>query len=146
MRVALTLALAVVLGVGCTTAGPERGAVHGEVPTCEPGFTAPEGFRQTDSLQDPYPDHIGIRLSFRDETGKELHYFAGIPGEFGEGLPVRGTVTAAGEIAGTLQGSADVWVLTWRAPGLCGVRAVLGSGFTRRGFVDTLREAAIIPV
>ncbi len=115
------------------------------VPTCEPGFATPEGFHRTETFEDPYVDHVGIRLGFATDDGRELHAFVGIPGEFGEGLPVAGSIEAAGGLEGTLQGSGTTWVVTWRAPGPCGIHAVLGSGFTRQGFVDTLERAGIVP-
>ena len=116
------------------------------VPTCEPGFTTPQGFRATERFEDPYADHVGIRLGFVSDEGRELHYFAGIPGEFGEGLPGVDSIVVAERLEGPLQGSGDTWVLSWRAPGPCGVRAVLGSGFTRRSFLETLERTGIIPV
>lgn len=136
--------------VTAVLAGCGREAPHGHSPTegetrCEAGFTTPEGFEPTETLEDPYPDHVGIRLGFRSDDGRELHYFAGIPGEFGEGLPDAGRVEVALGLDGPLQGSDRVWVLSWRAPGPCGVRAVLGSGFTRTEFIETLERAAIVP-
>lgn len=112
---------------------------------CEPGFATPDGFTRTEAFQDPYGDHVGIRLGFVSEDGRELHAFVGIPGEFGEGLPPVASIEAAGGIEGSLQGSGTTWVLSWRAPGPCGVRAILGSSFTRQGFVDTLERAGIVP-
>lgn len=129
----------------CAPDGDEAGGIDDAVETCEPGFSTPEGFRPTESFEDPYADHVGIRLGFVSDDGRELHYFAGIPGEFGEGLPVVSTVEAASGVEGPLQGSGTTWVLSWRAPGPCGVRAVLGSGFSQASFVRTLEDAGIIP-
>jgi hypothetical protein len=138
------MACLAILGAAC---GARAAPGHDEgPPTCEPGFSTPEGFRQTERFEDPYVDHVGIRLGFVNEEGTEIHYFAGIPGEFGEGLPVSGSVEVAAGLEGPLQGSGRTWVLSWRAPGPCGVRAVLGSGFTRRSFLDTLGRAGIVPV
>ena len=131
-------------GCGGSSAGHDEGEEHGP-PVCEPGFTTPAGFRQTEAFEDPYDDHVGIRLGFVDGQGRELHYFAGIPGEFGEGLPVVATVEAAGGIEGPLQGSDETWVLTWTTPGPCGARAVLGNAFARGEFLQTLEDAGIVP-
>jgi hypothetical protein len=139
---ALVLAGALV-APACTSSG--GGDDHEEIPTCEAGFSTPAGFRATESFQDPYPDHVGIRLGFVDDGGRELHYFAGIPGEFGEGLPVARTVEVALGVDGTLQGKGQTWVLSWRAPGPCGQRAALGTGFSRRAFLETLRGSGAIP-
>lgn len=138
----------VVLGVLTVACGGADAHVHEEAegpPVCEPGFSVPMGFRQTEVFEEPHEDHVGIRLGFVSDDGLELHYFAGIPGEFGEGLPTVGTVPAAGGIEGALQGRGSTWVLSWRAPGPCGTRAVLGSGFSRDGFVRTLEDAGIVP-
>lgn len=134
------------LAVACGgEASPDDETSPDQERTCEAGFTTPEGFRQTESFRDPYPDHVGIRLGFIADDGREFHYFAGIPGEFGEGLPSVGVVTVAQGLEGPLQGADGTWVLSWRAPGPCGVRAVLGTGFTRSSFLRTLERAAIIP-
>ena len=137
--------LAVAVTACAGSSDPSEGSPHDDIPTCEPGFATPHGFRQTEVFEDPYVDHVGIRLGFTSDDGRELHFFAGIPGEFGEGLPVAGSVEAAGGIEGSLQGSATTWVLTWRAPGPCGIRAVLGSGFAKSAFLDTLERAGIVP-
>lgn len=143
------LVVAVLLAAVATACGggssPHDESHSEEEPTCEAGFATPEGFRQTERFRDPYPDHVGIRLGFVSEDGRELHYFAGIPGEFGEGLPAAGSVSVAVGLDGTLQGSKDTWVLSWQAPGPCGVRAVLGTGFARSEFLQTLERAAIVP-
>jgi hypothetical protein len=140
----------VVLSIVAGACAPSNAAhTEGEgedrIPTCEAGFTTPSGFRATGTLEDPYDDHVGIRLDLADDARRELHYFAGIPGEFGEGLPSVGEIAVALDLEGALQGGEGTWVLSWRAPGPCGVRAVLGSGFARAEFLDTLVRAGIIP-
>ena len=139
------LAAAIVVGACASGRSADAERDDDAVPTCEAGFSTPAGFHPTGSLEDPYADHVGIRLDFADDENRELHYFAGIPGEFGEGLPSAGTVPVAADLEGVLQGSEGTWVLTWRGPGPCGVRAVLGSGFDRAGFLETLERAGIIP-
>jgi len=143
-RSAALVAAGALLVAGCGGASDDHGLDDTPV-VCEPGFGTPEGFRATESLQDPYEDHVGIRLGFVDDAGREIHYFAGIPGEFGEGLPVVDTVPAAGGIQGPLQGRDPTWVLTWRAPGPCGVRAIIGNGFTQGDFLETLARAGMVP-
>ncbi len=148
LRAAAALLVLAALGAtGCTrqAADADDRPDGPSVPTCEPGFSTPAGFERTESHRDPYEDHVGIRLGFVAQDGREIHYLAGIPGEFGEGLPVVGSVEAADGVTGTLQGRDDTWVLTWRGPGPCGVRAVIGYPFTRRAFLDTLERAGVIP-
>ncbi len=142
-RIAVTL-LAVVVSAACSGGGPTRGRPEGPA-RCEAAFEAPPGFRVVGSLEDPYPDRVGIRVGLASTDGREIHYFAGIPGEFGEGLPVAGSVEAATGIQAVLRGTGRTWVLSWETPGPCGRRAVLGNGFGRRGFLGTLREAGVIP-
>ncbi|HSD49204.1 MAG TPA: hypothetical protein VLE71_05170 [Actinomycetota bacterium] len=133
------------LATACAGEASSHDEASPQAQPCEAGFTTPEGFRQTERFHDPYPDHVGIRLGFMsDDGGRELHYFAGIPGEFGEGLPLAGTIVVAQGLEGPLQGSKGTWVLSWQAPGPCGVRAVLGTGFTRSSFLHTLERAAIV--
>jgi hypothetical protein len=113
--------------------------------TCEVRFVTPEGFEPTETFEEPYSDRVGVRLGFRDDEGRELHVFAGIPGEFGEGLPDAGTIRLASGGAGRLAGGAhQVWILSWEEGGACDPRVVLGNGFDRRGFLELLRRAGIV--
>ncbi|HET7929394.1 MAG TPA: hypothetical protein VFM40_07570 [Actinomycetota bacterium] len=116
----------------------------GQPSVCEVSFVTPPGFERTDTFEERYPDRIGLRVGFRDESGRELHAFAGIPGEFGEGLPEAGTVELVGGRTGRLAGGPHrVWVLTWDEGGLCDPRAVLGRGFDQREFLDLLALAGV---
>jgi hypothetical protein len=116
-----------------------------EIVTCEPGFSQIAGFEQTKRSEDPYVDHVGIRLDLEDADHHEIHYFAGIPGEFGEGLPANEQVTVAVGLQASLLGQDTTWVLAWDASGPCGRRAVLGQGLTHDEFLETIRSAGIIP-
>ena len=137
------------IATGACGRGPERGAgvttTPEETVTCEPGFSAIAGFEQTKSSEDPYVDHVGIRLDFNDADNRQIHYFAGIPGEFGEGLPASEQVTVAVGLQASLLGQNTTWVLAWDAGGPCGPRAVLGDGLTHDEFLETIRSAGIIP-
>jgi hypothetical protein len=112
---------------------------------CGVRFAAPGGFDPLEPFEEEYPDHVGVRLGFRDQRGREFHVFAGIPGEFGEGLPAAGSVELTQGRSGNLAGRARVWVLTWEEGGLCDPRAVLGNGFTRETFHAALADAGLAP-
>lgn len=113
--------------------------------TCEVNFVTPPGFERTDTFEESYPDRVGVRLGFRDREGRELHAFAGIPGEFGEGLPDAGTVRlATGRTALLAGGVHEVWVLVWDEGGICDPRVVLGRGFDRSGFLELLERAGVV--
>lgn len=116
-----------------------------ERPVCEVGFSPPSGFEPLETFREEYSDHIGLRVGFRDERRRELHAFAGIPGEFGEGLSIEATVELADGGSGWLLGEGAVWVLTWREGGVCDPRAVLGNGFDPTAFESVLQEAGILP-
>jgi hypothetical protein len=115
----------------------------GQVRECEVVVQAPAGFRALETFREEYPDHVGVRLGFRDQQGRELHVFAGIPGEFGEGLTAAGDVELAPGRTGLLTGSERVWVVEWNEGGVCDPRAALGNGFGREGFLNVLEEAGI---
>ena len=122
---------------------PEAGPTSPLV--CDARFVPPAGFEPTETFKEKYPDRIGVRLGYADEDGRELHAFAGIPGEFGEGLPDAGTVKLAGGGSGRLSGGPnEVWVVSWDEGGLCDPRAVLGSGFDRRAFLAVLEGAGLV--
>ncbi|MEW6059830.1 MAG: hypothetical protein AB1551_06785 [Actinomycetota bacterium] len=130
--------------VGCT--GSDHAHVEGSPSgpvTCEASLKVPEGFEVTESFEDPYQDHIGIRIGFRDASDRELHYFAGIRGEFGEGLPLKAQVGLATGEQGSLLGADETWVLVWQTEGPCAAHAVLGSRFTRPEFLEMLQQSGV---
>lgn len=152
MRRGALTRFAILLVIAATAAcgrGPERGGAATTTPeeilTCDPGFSQIAGFEQTERSEDPYVDHVGIRLDLEGADHREIHYFAGIPGEFGEGLPANEQVTVAVGVAASLLGQDTTWVLAWDASGPCGRRAVLGDGLTHDEFLETIRSAGIIP-
>ena len=112
--------------------------------TCAPVFQAPTGFEPLETFEEEYSDHVGIRLGYRDGEGRELHAFAGIPGEFGEGLPDAGEVPLTHGRTGHLFGEGTVWVLVWDEGGACDPRAVLGNGLGRRSFLALLERTGIV--
>jgi hypothetical protein len=114
-------------------------------PRCEIGFSAPAGFEQVESFDELYSNRVGVRLGYRDASGRELHVFAGIPGEFGEGLPDAGEVQVTGGWPGRLLGNGSVWVLAWDTSGPCAAHAVLGNGLARRRFLRVLMESGVVP-
>jgi hypothetical protein len=135
----LLLAGAIAFGLsGC--AAPDDPPV-----VCGVRFAAPAGFDPLEAFEEEYPDHVGVRLGFRDERGREFHVFAGIPGEFGEGLPAAGPVPLTEGRVGSLAGRGHVWVLTWEEGGRCDPRAALGNGFTREEFHAALADAGLAP-
>jgi hypothetical protein len=146
LLVRVILSGSLLLAAACSRGSPSPPASDepSPPPACETGFTPPEGFAQTDSFTEPYADHLGVRQGFEDDRGRELHVFAGIPGEFGEGLPPGGSVTVATGESAALLGRDQVWALVWDTEGPCSARAVLGNGFGRVEFVDSLREAGIV--
>lgn len=111
---------------------------------CDATFAAPTGFDATETFEVQYRDHVGLRLSFRDDEGRLLEHFVGVPGEFGEGLPLAGSVELASGEEIPLIGKDEIWVIAWNTSGLCGSHAVLGNGFAKRGFIDALEESGVI--
>lgn len=104
----------------------------------------PAGFRSTETFEDPSADGVGVRLSFRDDQGRELHIFAGIRGEFGEGLPLASQVRLASGEEVRLLGKEETWVIAWDWGGPCGSHAVVGNGFAKQAFIDVLEESGVI--
>ncbi|MGH2658435.1 MAG: hypothetical protein ACRDHS_01925 [Actinomycetota bacterium] len=104
----------------------------------------PAGFRSTETFEDPSADRVGVRLSFRDDQGRELHVFAGIRGEFGEGLPLASQVRLTSGEEVRLLGKEETWVIAWDSGGPCGSHAVVGNGFAKQRFIDVLEESGVI--
>ncbi len=136
--------LTLLVAVGCTGGG-DHAESPASPPECEARLAVPPGFRVVESFRDPYPDHVGVRLGFRDDEGREIHYLVGIPGEFGEGLPFEGPVPVASGGPARLLGRGRTWVLAWNETGPCAAHAVLGHGFGRAEFERVLEDAGVIP-
>jgi hypothetical protein len=134
-------AAAVLLALAACSTGAD-GSDEADRVECEVRFAAPQGFRPLEPFEEEYADRVGLRLGFRD-AGREFHVFAGIPGEFGEGLPDAGRLgLTEGRIADLL-GRGEVWVAIWDEGDVCDPRVVLGNGFSRDGFVRALVDAGI---
>jgi hypothetical protein len=135
------IASAVLVGCG-------MGASAGSSPTnpirvCDASIVPRSGWVALPEFSERYADHVGVRLGYRDELGRELHAFAGIPGEFGEGLPAAGEVELAPGVTGLLSGSGTVWVVEWEEGGPCDPRAALGNGFEREAFLEVVEDAGV---
>jgi hypothetical protein len=124
---------------------PEPRSPSPEPSRCDPALQTPAGFEVTGSMEDPSGDHTGVRVDLRADGGRELHYFAGIAGEFGEGLPDRGTVTLADGSTARLVGRGTTWVLAWEGQEPCSPRIALGTGMDAEGFRVAMRQAGALP-
>jgi hypothetical protein len=134
-----------ILGLVACARGGSNETSAGPAPIrCAPVFEAPTGFEPLETFEETYPDHVGVRLGYRDEQRRELHAFAGIPGEFGEGLPDAGEIALTRGRSGHLFGRETVWVLVWSEGDTCDPRAVLGNGLDRRTFLGSLERSGIV--
>lgn len=110
---------------------------------CRTEIAPPAGFAPIGTFRVREADHVGIRESYRDPEGRELHVTAGISGEFAEGGEVVEVTLASGEPA-RIAGSGTDWVLLWESPPPCEQRTVGGAGFASAGFVDVLVEMGLL--
>jgi hypothetical protein len=136
----------VALGLCLVLAGCASGATHpstDDLPLCDVRFAAPTGYAPIETFEDPYPDHVGVRLGFEDEGGRQFHVLSGIPGEIGEGLPAAGEVAMSEGRTGEFVGRDEVWVVVWQEGDVCDPRAVIGDGFSRSEFEDLLGQAGL---
>lgn len=142
MRWAAALLVFLVTACGGVAEPPEAD----QQPVCEPRFAAPSGFEPLETFEEEYPDHVGVRMGFRDDDRRELHFFAGIPGEFGEGLPDGGPLELTEGRTGYLLGEGrQAWLVIWEEGDVCDPRVVVSNGFTRDGFLVALADAGITP-
>ncbi|HET7237004.1 MAG TPA: hypothetical protein VFK59_11315 [Actinomycetota bacterium] len=141
-RVAALLAAAMFVACGTATPADQGTGPTDLVPVCDVSIE-PTGWQALPAFRERYADHVGVRLGFRDGLGRELYAFAGIPGEFGEGMPAAGEVELAPGLVGRLSGSGVVWVVEWEEGGPCDPRVALGNGFEREEFLDVVEEAGI---
>ena len=138
-RLPLVFLLVALSGCG----GADAEAPADDRPVCEVRFAAPSGFAPLEPFEEQYADHVGVRLGFRDDEGREFHVLVGIPGEFQERLPEIGDIELSEGRTGFLVGKDLVWILTWDESDVCDPRAVIGNGFTQEEFVDVLEEAGL---
>jgi hypothetical protein len=138
-----TFALLFLATTACTVGGMQEATPSRVV--CDVRFAAPSGFGPLEPFEVEYDDHVGVRLDFRDERRREVHVFAGIPGEIGEGLPSAGWVTLNEGGPRRVVGRDQVWVVVWDEGDICDPRAVLVNGLSRREFVTTLAEMGLAP-
>jgi hypothetical protein len=139
----MTRRLAAVLALALASCGGPGEAADGP-PVCEVRFAAPSGFEPIETFEEPYPDHIGVRLGFQDEDRRQFHVLVGIPGEIGEGLPSAGDVELTEGRSARFMGREQVWIVVWTEDDLCDPRAVIGDGFTRDTFLEALAEAGLV--
>jgi hypothetical protein len=130
--------------VGCTGRTAEQQTPVPSSTRCRALAVAPSGFKVTEKVEERYPDHIGIRITFRDDHGRLLHSFTGVPGEYGEGLPVAGSAHLVSGEDVSLIGKDQTWIIAWDTGGLCGAQALIGNGFTREGFIKVLKASGVI--
>jgi hypothetical protein len=139
------------VALGCTAGTACFGQGQSVPPTppsvrCEAPFTVPAGFGVAEMLDDRYIDHIGVRVRLRDNRDRELQFFFGVPGEYGEHAPVVGRRTVySGESATLFRSPDDNWILSWFTDGPCGSNAIFGHGFRmKREFLGVLEETGLI--
>jgi hypothetical protein len=136
----------VLVAAGCTGGdgssgdGPDASSHRCNVP-----LVVPEGFEVTGGMEDPQRDHIGVRIDLAGDRSAELHYFSGIPGEFGEGLPAHGEIELRGGSTGILVGSDTTWLVEWETAPPCTPAVVLANGVDRRRFRELLGQAGALP-
>jgi hypothetical protein len=129
---------------GCTGRTAEQQTAQPSPTICPAVAVAPSGFQVTERVEERYPDHIGIRITFRDDHGRRLHSFTGVPGEYGEGLPVAGSAHLVSGEDVSLIGEDQTWIIAWDTGGLCGAHALIGNGFSRKGFFKVLKASGVI--
>lgn len=141
-RLRVVVAALAIAGAACgTTASEDPG--RAEPLRCEPPLVVPDGFEVTGGLEDPHDDRIGVRIDLVDADRRELHFFSGIRGEFGEGLPGRHELDLGGGSTGVLLGRDTTWVLQWDTPSPCTPTVVIGTGMDRAAFEGLLRSAGV---
>jgi hypothetical protein len=113
--------------------------------TCVQPGTGLEGYVLFRRGERRYHDHLGVRMEFRDPSGRRIYFLLGIPGEVGEGLPLAGTPRLLDGSVGRLLGEEDRWALVWQGDPPCEDMAVVGNLISKSAFRRALRAASILP-
>lgn len=132
------------LAAACAGGDGERADAGTKIPVCEPPVAAPPGFEPLPRFEEEYADHTGVRLGYRDAEQREVHVSAGIPGEWGEGLPPGGSVALEGGGNASVVGQGRrAWLAIWDEDDICDPRVVLTNGFSRQELVDLLETEGV---
>lgn len=140
---ARTVTAIALLSVTLTSCAPQPAPAADPI-ACEVPVPDPPGFAHRATFEDASGGHIAVRRGLADPRGAELHLFAGVAGDFGEGLDPSGTVPLADGGLARLVGRARTWVVVWDVTGPCTPHAVLGTGIGRRRFLDVLCEVGLL--
>lgn len=122
----------------CGSGGPDHQPADHEPPACTFPYPPPEGYLAHDRLEVPVADHVGVRQVLVDGNDRSVILTSGIPGEFGEGLPVVGQLPLSSGVTGSLAGEGRTWVLRWGDEPPCTPLTVTGNGFDRGAFRELM--------
>ncbi|MBI4260763.1 MAG: hypothetical protein HY658_09390 [Actinobacteria bacterium] len=124
-------------------AGGVSGSVEAGTLVCRPELRPPAGFGLVETASVEEAGRVGIRRSYRDPAGRELHATAGISGEFSEGSAEAGTIGLASGGEAVLFGQGSDWIAIWVLDDGCGTRTVAGTGMDRGAFLALVEEAGV---
>jgi len=146
VRSARAAALAAVVAVACSGEPTPRTRPEPPGPVaCVPPGTGLEGYVLIRRGEWRYHDHLGVRMEFRDPSGRRIYFLLGIPGEVGEGLPMAGALRLLDGSVGRFLGEEDRWALVWQGDPPCEDLAVVGNLISEAAFRRALRAASILP-
>lgn len=133
--------VAAILASGC--AG-DLGAESG-LPACNARPIDPAGFEPVPSEVIEGDQRSGHRYAYRGPAGEQVAFYYGVSTGEGDGLPTVQQLPLAGSGGGQLFGQGERWTLTWSDQFPCDRMRVVGTGFTKKGFIKLLGMAHVIP-
>lgn len=137
----VTLAVAALLASGC---GGDLGAQSG-LPACNSRPIDPAGFEPVASEEIEGDERSGHRYDYRGPAGEQASFHYGVTTDEGGGLPQVQRLPLAGLGGGQLSGQGTSWTFTWSDEFPCDRMRVVGTGFTKKGFIQLLGLAHVIP-
>lgn len=138
------LALWALIAVVATGCAGDLGAESG-LPACNARPRDPAGYVPVETEEIEGSDRSGGRYAYRGPDGEQVTFYYGVTTDAGGGLPKVQLLPLAGTGGGQLLGQGTNWTFTWTAEFPCDRMRIVGSGFTKKGFIRMLGGAHVIP-
>jgi hypothetical protein len=105
----------------------------------------PDGFSEKLSEDVEQGPTLGVRTFFDGPRNRHIVYTAGVLMDFFEEPADKKLQLEDGSDAWLFGSSGDRWVLFWRQPDACQQYSIGGQGFSRREFLQQVRELGLLP-
>ena len=119
---------------------------EGRVPACNARPADPADFEPVASERIEGEERSGYRYAYRGPSGEQVAFYYGVTTDAGGGLPKAGRLPLATLGGGQLSGQGSEWSFIWNEQFPCDRMRVVGSGLSKKEFIQVLSLAHVIPL